>query len=364
MKLQKKRGVIFIGSFLEFGKDGNVGGQMYACKTLLASEITDFVDWYLIDSTAPSNVYVSVINKFVRASRRFLKLLYFLCTKQSDTVLIFTSYGAGFIEKGCYILISKLFKKRVIICSRLGFLFDQIQGSFFFFYFARFVLKNADFVVCQGYFWQTFFTKKLEINPINLKVIMNWIDFDIYKNIKNNNCDSVSVTFIGWITLNKGVVDLLKAFNKCAECNENLILNIAGNGPLFDELLLDNQTSKFRERILFLNWVSGGDKLKLLAETDIFVLPSYLEGMPNSLIEAMASGKACIASEIGSIPELISHHQNGVLVTPGDVDSMADEILRLSRDSELRNRYGELARETIKKNHSLSNAINSFRKIL
>ena len=92
------------------------------------------------------------------------------------------------------------------------------------------------------------------------------------------------------------------------------------------------------------------DLLTIWKASDIFVLPSFQEGLPMALIEAMALGKACIASDINAIPEALEHLVNGILITAGDAEKLAAAIEKLADDSELRRILGENAKESVFEN--------------
>ena len=89
-----------------------------------------------------------------------------------------------------------------------------------------------------------------------------------------------------------------------------------------------------------------GNVHEYLVNSNIFVFPSVHEGLGIALIEAMAVGLACIASEMGPIPEYVSHDENGMLVTPKDPAGLAHALSELLMDPEKRTRLGKAARET------------------
>ncbi len=101
-------------------------------------------------------------------------------------------------------------------------------------------------------------------------------------------------------------------------------------------------------------WVTGDNKLTALAQSDILVLPSYREGLPNSLLEAMASECAIIATNVGAIPDVIQSGENGILIEPGDTKNLAEELRRLTFDSIERRRLAKNARDTVTLNHDIN----------
>ena len=95
------------------------------------------------------------------------------------------------------------------------------------------------------------------------------------------------------------------------------------------------------------DWLSPSERDRLLASADAFVLPSYAEGLPMSLLESMAWGLPVISTAVGSIPEHVRDGVQGLLVQPGDVSELAGAIERIVMDDALRARMGEMARRAV-----------------
>ena len=102
-------------------------------------------------------------------------------------------------------------------------------------------------------------------------------------------------------------------------------------------------------------------KEKYLRECDIFALPSYFEGQPVSVLEAMAYACAVTASDTGSIPELIIHEETGFLTPPRDAQALTENLCRLLDDPELCRTFGERARRKVKTEFSIE---DNCRKLL
>ena len=97
--------------------------------------------------------------------------------------------------------------------------------------------------------------------------------------------------------------------------------------------------------------------VSLYNQMDIFCLPSYREGLPTSLIEAMACGVAPVATDIRGCNELIRHEQNGLLVTPRSIEELVSAFIRLATNPSLVNRYGLKSKEIAKTSHDLVNSL-------
>jgi len=119
------------------------------------------------------------------------------------------------------------------------------------------------------------------------------------------------------------------------------------------ELLRWISISPAAKRFELLGVVGGRAKADALAAADVFVLPSYAEGMPMAILEAMAAGMAIIATPVGSIGEAVTDGQEGFLVAPGDVEALAGRIAALDGDFELRRRMGQAARQTAERRFAI-----------
>jgi glycosyltransferase involved in cell wall biosynthesis len=95
------------------------------------------------------------------------------------------------------------------------------------------------------------------------------------------------------------------------------------------------------DRCELIGIVQGQAKTDLLQKSHIFVLPSYNEGLPFAIIEAMAAGLAIVATPVGGIPEVVHDGQNGLLTAPGDPEALAASLLRFTADSALRQQMGQ-----------------------
>ncbi|NOZ83155.1 MAG: glycosyltransferase family 4 protein [Euryarchaeota archaeon] len=151
----------------------------------------------------------------------------------------------------------------------------------------------------------------------------------------------VMVCFAGRLVGVKGVDVLIRAVSMC---RSELTLVVAGDGPERERLELLAEELGVSERVRFLGWVSGAEVL--LSACDVFVLPSYSEGLPMALVEAMAAGRACVVTDIG-LP--VVHGVTGLVVRAGDAGALAEALDALAEDEGLRRRLGEEAREWVRR---------------
>lgn len=158
---------------------------------------------------------------------------------------------------------------------------------------------------------------------------------------------SVRLVYLGLFARSKGVFDLIDALTRLRpEVLGRTRLVLAGNGDSRQvrDLVERRGLARFVE---VRDWLSPTERDRLLASADAFVLPSYAEGLPMSLLEAMAWGLPVISTAVGSIPEHVHEGAQGLLVTPGDVSELAGAIERIVMDDALRRHMGERARSAV-----------------
>jgi glycosyltransferase involved in cell wall biosynthesis len=118
--------------------------------------------------------------------------------------------------------------------------------------------------------------------------------------------------------------------------------------------------SGVQDQVRLPGWVSGELKSRLLHEAAIFALPSYNENLPVSIIEAMDQALPIVSTTVGGIPDLVRHGLDGYLVPPGSIDELANRIVELLRNDDLRSRMGENGRRRVSSTFSPELAVASI----
>jgi glycosyltransferase involved in cell wall biosynthesis len=154
------------------------------------------------------------------------------------------------------------------------------------------------------------------------------------------------VLFLGRYIEAKGVFDLLRAFGQVQAELPTLRLLLGGEGDR-EALMRVAREVGVADKVELLGWVVGAAKDDWLDRCDIFALPSWFEGLPVSMLEAMAAGQAVLVSNVGSIPEVIRHGENGWLVPPRQPAALAQALRMLGSDAALRQRLGAQARADV-----------------
>jgi len=141
----------------------------------------------------------------------------------------------------------------------------------------------------------------------------------------------------------KGVRDLIIAFSQLKEEFPGVRLEVAGDGPERNELLRIAREHGVSEQVNFLGWID--DLRPVLRTWDIFALPSYDEGLPVVILEAMSEGLPVVATNVGGMPELVEDGRTGYVVAPGNIDTLCTALRRLATSSQLRIQQGDQGRQ-------------------
>lgn len=170
------------------------------------------------------------------------------------------------------------------------------------------------------------------------------------------------VLFLGNLSERKGVSDLLHALARPSLRDASLQVTMAGGGDVaaYEEKARQLGVDGF---VRFAGWVGQDDVGRLMARSDVLVLPSYDEGLPLVILEALANGVAVICTPVGEIPTVLTDGVNACFVKPGDVDGIAAALTKVLRDPVLMDSLGRNGRALYEQQFSLSRFFSSVARI-
>lgn len=161
-----------------------------------------------------------------------------------------------------------------------------------------------------------------------VEVVYNPVDLGQFTSPPRPARDRPTVLFMGLIGQRKGTWDLLEAVPAVLQAVPGARFRFGGNGEV-DRLREEVARQGLQESVEILGWVSGEDKLRHFAEADVYCLPSYNEGLPMSILEAMGDSLPVVSTPIAGIPEAVVEGETGHLVAPGDVAALARALSAL-----------------------------------
>ena len=169
-----------------------------------------------------------------------------------------------------------------------------------------------------------------------------------------------TVLFLASLHVDKGVLDLVRAIPIVLRTVPGARFVLAGSGDAAASIAELARSLGVEHALRLPGWVNGKDKDDLLRQSDVFVLPSYYEGLPLGVLEAMASGVPVIATPVGGIPDVIRDGVNGLLVDPGQPEPLARAIVTMLTDDALRTRLRGAAHSDVRKRYSTEAVIEDL----
>ena len=212
-------------------------------------------------------------------------------------------------------------------------------------------ISNADLIICLSVEWRTFFQNNF--SPKKIIILENIIE-PAEIEIKKSPDGILKILFLGEIGERKGIFDLLEVIRKHKDYLwDKIRLTIGGNGDTHRvEKFIQHHS--LQNLIKFEGWVSGEKKHQLLLKSDLFVLPSYNEGLPISILEAMSYKLAIISTNVGGINEIVKDNVNGYVLESGDKNSLFLTIKKFIEKPSLATEMGNNSSDLIFPYYSMS----------
>ncbi|WP_051350331.1 glycosyltransferase family 4 protein [Dyadobacter alkalitolerans] len=201
------------------------------------------------------------------------------------------------------------------------------------------LINDADCIIVLSESWANFINK--EFSPKKVVVLHNPVEIPLRKQkARNADFTTTSFLFLGRIGDRKGIFDLLSVISKNKdEYQGKLSLTIGGDGEVerLKTYLKDHDLDQICK---YVGWVDGNMKKDLLQACDVLALPSYNEGLPIAILEAMSYGKPILTTHVGGIPEVVKDGINGYVITPGDKVAMEAGVDKLINNKSLQELMG------------------------
>ena len=339
--------VLFVGAFPPPGS-GIYGGMVSACSALMGSSFTTRLEVLPLDTTQRSVPPPGLAVRLADALARSARFAWMLIRYRPDAAFLFVAPGLSFVEKGSLAVMARAFGARPVLAPRGGKLMEEWDRAGAFAAFGRFVLARCAAVVCQGPGWRRYLHARMGVPEERLPIIENWTAEPAILELGSARVPSsgaVELLFLAWLHAEKGIFELLEALAALRSRAPELAfyLTMAGDGHAAEEARAAVHALGLKDVVRFAGWVEGEEKRALLSRASVFVLPSWYEGFPNALVEAMSAGLAVVVTPVGVIGDVIEDGRNGLLVPPRDVAALSSALERVVRDGASRARMGAAA---------------------
>lgn len=211
-------------------------------------------------------------------------------------------------------------------------------------------IEAAEFVVCTSDFCRSQLMRLVpEVHWEKMRTVHCGVDPSRFRlaSRRHRQGESLCVLTVARLVPAKGIHLLLDAVAQLVADGLDVTLAVVGDGPARAALTARAQELGLGARVEFTGFVGQDDILDWYASADVFCLPSFAEGIPVVLMEAMAAELPVVATRIMGIPELVEDGRNGLLVTPARLDELVNALRRLAARSDMRRALGRAGRLTI-----------------
>jgi glycosyltransferase involved in cell wall biosynthesis len=224
------------------------------------------------------------------------------------------------------------------------------------------VLKNEDAVLALT---EDMKREMQKIYDRDIFVIPNGINLERFKNLSKGDIRSKgekTILFVGTLRPVKGLTYLIEAMKITRDKNKDIQLMLVGSGEERVHLEVLIKKLKLKKCVNFIGKVPNEEVPEYMFASDVFVLPSLSEGFPNVVLEAMASGLPIVATNVGGLSEIIKDGENGFVVEPKSPKQIAEMVLMLLEDDELRERISKNNKKRVK-DYSLESVVARLEEI-
>ena len=355
--------LLIVGSFPP--PESNIkGGIATSCHLLCKSSLGLRFELIKLDSTQKSLPIPPIWVRTFFALVRFFHLLKSIIFLRPKVVLIFCASGLSALEKGVLLWVCSILGAPSIIFPRAGKLEEQVQSNVLFGAAIKFLFSKADLFLCQGPGWKKFASEFIGVQKSSLAEVNNWTATEELLALgrsRQKKCTSktINILFVGWIEKEKGVWDLLQAAKLLFEQGFQFRLTLVGEGS---ELKRVRQFGfKFLPgRLVLKSWQNEHQLKPLWAKNEIFVLPSWTEGMPNALIEAMATKLCPVVTNVGLIPDFLTDQVDSIIVEKKNHVKLANALGHLINDEKMLNKLANEAFTTAERNFGTKTQIQKL----
>ncbi len=295
---------------------------------------------YIVTKTSLKDLATKVLKIFTN-SVKILTASYF---DKITVAHVHTSSDFSFLENSIYILLLKFFCRKGVVVHIHAPDFEKYfrpenensmsyQANFLQWY-VRSILNHCDSIIVLSSYWERIICSRIQ-NPGRLVVVPNAVDEMFTVGASNTDSrsrldlpqDKKIIFSLGNLAPRKGFHDLIDAMKIVIQTRQDILCIIGGNGEEREKLLKKISENNLQDFVILSGYIPSSSLGIWYNAIDLFVLPSYSEGLPIVMLEALACGKPFVGTKVGGVPEVITSDKYGLLVEPADPEDLAEKIL-------------------------------------
>lgn len=352
---------MFVGAFPPPGR-AVYGGIVTLCRTLLQSSLPERADLTLVDTTQSAHPPPPTYVRAWLALQRMFGYIVAVERARPDAVILFVAAGMSVADKGAMGWYARLRGVPVLMYPCGGPVLEACRRSRVVRLAVKCAFASARMILCQGRAWQQFAVEMMGFTPEAAPIIPNWTagrELLEVGRARAARSGAPRVLFVGWLDREKGIAELLEACASLAQ-QHRFTLYLAGEGNMSQAAREFVAAHHLTDVVHFCGWVQQPDLREHYQNADIFVLPSWSEGLPVSLIEAMAAALAVVITPVGNVRDAVEDGTSALLVPPRDPVALRDALARVLTDATLRRSLGSAAHEVAALRYGVEPAVERF----
>lgn len=323
-------------------------------QDIIISQVNTAPTWRSIHQTG---IFIRSIGGSLQLLLDIVKLCSMLCGNRFDAIHLTTSGHLGVIRDFSVAILSKIFRVPLVLHIRFGRIPVIASANSLEWRLLRTVMRMSSRVVLID---KATYEAVRAYSPMSRpELIPNCVNIrSLPADQSRNSHTTRSILFLGWVIPEKGVDELLSVWNRLRPQGWRLDF-IGSCEPSYRKQLVRSHGT---ENVNFLGELPHDIAMRHMASCDLFVLPSHTEGFPNVVVEAMALGRAILATKVGAIPEMLADGA-GVLVNPQDEHALEREMRALIFDSQARTGLGKAAKKKAESCYSIEAVFLNYMRV-
>lgn len=299
------------------------GGVLTLSNSLVAYAHKSGFEIEIINTLRLGFEHQSLLTRVKAGLTRVIELVSFLRVEKPVGVIIFSGAGWSFYERIVLAILCRIFFVRCVFFIVDGWFLKVLKASWLKRIWIGFLLMIPSKLAASGSNWRKFFLE-LGVKDEHIITIHYWLPKFlkvVEKPKAAMNRESINFIFVGWMIKEKGVHEILASLEILLN-KYKLSFTFIGGGTLLEEVRQRISISRWGSSVMAHGWMSPEHVDNELSSADVFVLPSYAEGFPMSLIEAMAKGIPAICTDVGGISDSLHDGVNGFLIAPRNISAL------------------------------------------
>lgn len=191
----------------------------------------------------------------------------------------------------------------------------------------------------------------------------HFIDLELFKETTPINNRNNLIGYVGRFSDEKGVVNFMESIPLSIKLNEKLRFELIGAGRLLDDLEKNIKHNELIKKVEIIDWVPHNDLPKYLNEIKLIVIPSYTEGLPNLMLEAMACGTPILSTPVGAIADIIKDGETGFIMENNSPECIAENVIRALEHPDLE-LIAEVGRRFVEENFTFESTVARWKEVL